>query len=80
MSAGLPWIRWGKPRHRIEMFMGQSGVWFWRIVSAENGQTLSTSEAYSSFDKAEQTVLGLEKHCGIPYRVIAPSKLNAGDI
>ena len=76
----MPFIRWGEPKHRIELFTGQSGNWFWRLVSAQNGQTLSTSEMYSSFDKAEQTVLGLEKSCGIPYRVMAPSKLNAGDI
>lgn len=38
----------------VELFTDAAGAWRWRLVAA-NGETLATSEAYSSRGKAEQT-------------------------
>lgn len=48
--------RKSKP-YTVELFLSADG-WRWRLVH-QNGEILSTSEAYSSKDKAEQTATNL---------------------
>lgn len=58
-------IRVGKPKYRIELLQAQQkGEWFHRVVSERNGQTIYTSETYSSEQKAEQTVYAIAKDTG----------------
>ena len=46
--------------YQIVMTQNATGAWFWNLKE-ENGQTLATSEAYSSKAKCKQTAAKIAK-------------------
>lgn len=46
--------------YKVELTVNSTGAWFWNLKE-ENGQTLATSEAYSSKAKCKQTAAKLAK-------------------
>jgi uncharacterized protein YegP (UPF0339 family) len=54
--------------YRIELVHGHG--WFHRVVSIVNGQTVYTSEVYSSADKAMQTAESVASDAGWELRIL----------
>lgn len=55
-----------KAMYRVETHCGDSGAWYWRIVSSVNGQVLAHSESYSSADACLDSAIAVSKNAGWP--------------
>jgi uncharacterized protein YegP (UPF0339 family) len=52
----------GPSVHRFEIFEGNDGQWYWRIVHI-NGQTICISEGYQQRGDAEDTIMSFLRTC-----------------
>lgn len=55
--------------YRIELFKGRL-KWYWRLVSAKNGQTVLTSQAYYSKASAKRSAKRLGDLNGYVLQVV----------